>query len=196
MYHIKKDKRSQTSAAEIAKGLHQCLKTIPMNAVTVSDIHRATGISRATFYRLFDTPEDVLIYQCDLLIDKTLDKYINDGAKTPIEAFEKILSIGMENHALLESLVENRRFDLLHEYTAKRIFSFTVLRDMFAKDMEESEIEYVTSNLAMSMVATLTTWVRRGRVDTPTEVIQHTKKYWSVVNNLLNAAGSEQNPDH
>lgn len=52
----KNDKRSTASARELVRGLMECLKEKPMNAITVSDIHRATGVSRATFYRLFDTP--------------------------------------------------------------------------------------------------------------------------------------------
>ena len=46
MYHIKTDKRSQTSASQIVQGLQECLKTTPLKAVTVSDIHRVTGIMR------------------------------------------------------------------------------------------------------------------------------------------------------
>lgn len=65
MYHIKSDRRSQATAAEIVRGMQECLKTTPLKSITVMDIHRVTGISRATFYRLFDTPEDVLIYQLD-----------------------------------------------------------------------------------------------------------------------------------
>lgn len=75
MYHIKTDKRSQTSASQIVQGLQECLKTTPLKAVTVSDIHRVTGISRATFYRLFDTPEDVLIYQLDQITESAVDSY-------------------------------------------------------------------------------------------------------------------------
>ena len=53
MYHIKSDQRSQSSAAVIVRGLQECLKNTPLKSITVTDIHRVTGISRATFYRLF-----------------------------------------------------------------------------------------------------------------------------------------------
>ena len=36
MYHIKSDRRSQASAAEIVRGLQECLKTTPMKSITVS----------------------------------------------------------------------------------------------------------------------------------------------------------------
>ena len=60
MYHIKKDKRCQQSAQMIIEGLNQCLAEKEFAKITVSDIQRKTGVSRATFYRLFDDTSDVL----------------------------------------------------------------------------------------------------------------------------------------
>lgn len=187
MYHIKSDRRSQSSAAELARGLNQCLKTMPLTAVRIADLHRVTGISRATFYRLFDTIEDVLIYQLDQMLVRIQDACVQDSAATPYEAMRNLIILGFENTDVLESLVENRRFDLLYEYTAKRIFTLDTLRDTFSSGLSEAEAEYMVSNLAMSMVATLTTWIRRGRKETPDEVFQHNSRYWDKLRQIMNS---------
>lgn len=185
MYHIKSDRRSRASADELARGLNVCLKTMPLSTVTISDLHRVTGISRATFYRLFDTIEDVLIYQCDQMIQTIHQHYSDSDGLSPYEILRGMLLLGFENTDLLESLVENRRFDLLYEYTARRIFSFESLRRIFTEELTQEESEYMISNLAMSMVATLTTWIRRGRKETAQQILDHTVRYWDTLTSIL-----------
>lgn len=185
MYHIKSDRRSRASAEELARGLNICLKTMPLSAVTVSDLHRITGISRATFYRLFDNIEDILIYQCDQLLETLRDSYEENSATTPQEAMRNMLLLGFENTDFLESMVNNRRFDLLYEYTARRIFSIDSLRQIFTAGLSQVETEYVIANLAMSLVAILTTWVRRGRAETAEEIFQHNLRYWDTISRIM-----------
>ncbi len=50
MYHIKQDKRAQTSVELICTGLKQCLREKSFENITISDIQRISGVSRSTFY--------------------------------------------------------------------------------------------------------------------------------------------------
>ena len=185
MYHIKSDKRSQASANELARGLNTCLKTMPLSTVTVSDLHRETGISRATFYRLFDTIEDILVYQCDQMLSRVLDSWSDHEVPNAYEAIRSIILLGFENMDFLEYMVENRRFDLLYEYTARQIFSIDALRRSFTEGLDEIQTEYMISNLAMSMVATLATWIRRGRVETAEDIFDSTVRYWETMSSII-----------
>lgn len=182
MYHIKNDKRARSSAAEITKGMYRCLQTTPLSSVTVSDLHRETGISRATIYRLFDTPEDILIYQIDCTMDWVSKYHEEHKGEPPAKVFEGVLNLGLENHELVEALVKNGRFDLLHDYTER---SFRILDDIFSafvKEMNEIEADYVLSNLAMNMVSSLSTWVRRGRMETAEQLFGYTRRFLQVMN--------------
>lgn len=181
MYHIKPDKRSQASAAEIVKGLEECLKTKPLKAVTVSDIHRITGISRATFYRLFDTPEDVLHYQFAQMSKDSLENSAADWQEDPSKLMEATIALGMQNNEFLKAVVSSGRFDLLYEYTEKNFRIMDERKSIFPKDMTPIEREYVLSNLSMTMVATLIAWSRNGRKETPTEVVGYLKRYIQVL---------------
>ena len=185
MYHIKSDKRSRNSAAEIVHGLGVCLETMPLNAITVSDIHRATGISRATFYRLFDTPEDVLHYQFAQMVEATLEQGEGEWQDGPEKMMEATIELGMQNNIFLKAVVTNGRFDLLYPYTEQIFRMLDEKRAIFPADMEPAEREYLLGLMSMSMVGTLITWTRNGRKETPAETVAYLKRYAQVLWGLI-----------
>ena len=185
MYHIKTDKRSQTSASQIVQGLQECLKTTPLKAVTVSDIHRVTGISRATFYRLFDTPEDVLIYQLDQITESAVDSYDAQGDLSSVQLLEQTIALGLQNHEFLRALVENGRHDLLFQYTEKSFHKLESMKRFFPDDMEKAERDHVIAHLSMAMVATQITWARNGQQETAKDLIRYLRRYNQVLSGLV-----------
>ncbi len=188
MYHIKQDKRSQVSAAQIVQGLQECLKTKPLKSITFSDLHRTTGISRATIYRLFDTPEDVLLYQLDQMTENALESYQLGEELTSAELMEETMRLGLENHDFLRALVENGRLDLLFQYTEKSFRNMNNIKSVFPKDMLEGEREYVIAHLAMSIVASQITWDRNGQQETAKDLIGYMKRYIRLLTELLGDA--------
>lgn len=187
MYHIKSDKRSQASAAEIVRGLEECLKTAPLKAITVSDIHRATGVSRATFYRLFDTPEDVLHYRFSQMTASMAENYTANWQEDPNKLLEITMAVGMENHEFLRALVDSGRFDILYQYTEQNFRLLDAHKTILPQEMSAVEREYLLGHLSMTMVSTLITWSRNGRQETALEVVEYLKKYMQV---LLELTGS------
>lgn len=185
MYHIKSDKRSQASAAEIAQGLEVCLQSKPLQSITVSDIHRVTGISRATFYRLFDTPEDVLHYQFSQIAAAMVQQVEGNWTESPDKLLEAAIAMGMQNNDFLKAVVANGRFDLLYQYTEQNFRLLDEKRSILPKNMEPIEREYLLSQLAMSMVAILITWSRNGRKETPAEVVGFMKYYTQTIQGLI-----------
>jgi len=185
MYHIKSDRRSQSSAAEIVRGLQECLKTTPLKAITVSDIHRVTGISRATFYRLFDTPEDVLLYQLDQMTEASGDIYLTQQGISSSQLLEKTMALGLQNHDFLKALVENGRHDLLFAYTERNFRKLDQYKRIFPEDMTKEERDYVIAHMSMSMVAGLITWARNGQKDTVQDIIRYLKRYLQVKGSLM-----------
>lgn len=65
MYHIKSDKRARCSSDMICSAMLQTLGEKPFEEISVSDIQRCSTVSRSTFYRHFDSLEDVLALLCD-----------------------------------------------------------------------------------------------------------------------------------
>ncbi len=184
MYHIKSDKRSQASAMEIARGLQECLKTTPLKAITVSDLHRVTGISRATFYRLFDTPEDVLLYRLDQMTRNAVAYDMGETLSSK-RLLESIVDVGLENHELLKALAENDRLDLLFRYTEENFRMLDDQRGIFPVEMEPSEREYIIAHLAMSSVATQITWARHGQRETAQDLVRYLRRYARIILDML-----------
>ncbi len=185
MYHIKNDKRSQTSAAQIVGGLQECLKTMPLKAVTVSDLHRATGISRATFYRLFDTPEDVLLYQLDQMTDAAEKLYESESSLPAAKLLEKTIATGLKNHDFIRALVQNGRHDLLFRYTEQSFRKLDSLKAIFPINMDKAERDYIIAHLSMSMVATQITWARNGQKETPKELMRYLRRYAGIMISMI-----------
>lgn len=185
MYHIKSDQRSQASAAEFVRGLQECLKTTPLKSITVSDLHRVTGISRATFYRLFDTPEDVLLYQLDQTTEETGDIYLNQSELSSARLLEKTMELGLRNHDFLRALVINGRHDLLFSYTEKNFRKLDAQKRIFPEDMTMEERNYVIAHMSMSMVASLITWARNGQRETVQDIMRYQKRYLQVMDSLM-----------
>lgn len=188
MYHIKKDKRSQTSAQEIATGFLSCLRTTPLNAITVSDIHRATGISRATFYRLFDTPEDVLHYRFDQMLAESTEETLPQSDESPLSQMEQTVTLALKHHEILKALVDNGRFDLLYLYTEKlfRIQEFSAV--LSPSEVSSVELSYIRTQLSMSMVATIITWSQNGYRESPSDIVKILKKHVRIVSKLVEKA--------
>jgi len=185
MYHIKSDQRSQSSAAVIVRGLQECLKNTPLKAITVTDIHRVTGISRATFYRLFDTPEDVLIYQLDQMTEASADLYLTQQELSSAQLMEKTMALGLQNHDFLKALVVNGRHDLLFAYTERNFRKLDHHKSIFPADMTKEERDYVIAHMSMSMVASLITWARNGQQETVKDIMRYQKRYLQVMGSLM-----------
>lgn len=188
MYHIKPDRRSQSSAEQIVVGLQECLKTTPLKNITVSDLYRATGISRATFYRLFDTPEDVLIYQLDQMTREATDLFEAQKGLSSVQLLEATIAMGLENHDFLKALVDNGRHDLLFRYTENAFRKLDAMKSLFAEDMDKSERDYIIAHLSMAMVATQITWARNGHQETPADLLRYLKSYTRVVWEMVGEA--------
>ena len=184
MYHIKSDRRSQATAAEIVRGMQECLKTTPLKSITVTDLHRVTGISRATFYRLFDTPEDVLIYQLDQMMKDTADVYENCNTRSTAQLMEATVAMGLQNHVFLQALIQNGRHDLLYRYTEENFRKLDSIRPIFPENMDPTEREYVIAHLSMAMVATQVTWAKNGCRETAKDMVRYLKRYADVVSRM------------
>jgi len=112
MYHVGSSKRSIDCANMIYSGLCSCVAEKDLNAVTITDIQKKTGIARSSFYRSFDSVDDVLAWKCSLFYTNFLSFYGID--------FEKPVPLNKLMGYLIEYYNDNRElplFMLRHEKT-------------------------------------------------------------------------------
>ena len=184
MYHLTQHLRVRHTAANLGQGLLKCLENKPLRDVTVSDLHSATGVSRATFYRLFDAPEDVLIYLCDRYKQELMSDLEAQDFTAPKDLFLDPMRFAMKNHTLLETLVRNHRDDLLDDVHDAAVGFFVDKFDLF-QGFTPDELQFARALFHSMMTETLVLWVRRGRQETPEQLLEYTRKYSGALDRLL-----------
>lgn len=176
MYHLSRHGRTYHTAEEIKRGLLLCLREKALSDITVSDIYRVSGVSRSTFYRLFDSPDDVVLLLCDEYKEKMTKAFDEAGVTDLDDLAMFFFSYCLENHDLLEALVDNHRHDLLDDlYGASTQYMSQWLAPYEQSDQVARD--YLTALLYSNMTSVLITWVQHDRRETPAELWEYFKKY-------------------
>lgn len=170
MYRITDDKRVQRSATLIKDALISCLAEKNFDEITVSDIQRISGVSRATFYRIFDNTTDVLLYHCKLItasITVQTEHIIFENHK---DFLLFIFRAMMDNHIFVEAVFRSGCEDILlntlldytmQQHTA-RVSSSTSVKEM----------EYVISGICGYLIGVMKIWIKHGKQESPEELYQ------------------------
>lgn len=184
MYHISTDKRAQKSAALIWQGMEQCLQEKPFHKLRISDINQKSYVSRATFYRLFDSLQDVLVYQCDRIYSQLEKAFRSNEIQTKQDFFLLLIEKWMVQGVLIQTLVENNLTGILYDTHMKhRDF----MKEVFQKGtvLSEREADYMVSLLANLIPAAMNIWYRHGKNESPGEVYYAVGQSLNIIKNQL-----------
>ncbi len=169
MYRIKNDKRQIESALRLMKGLTECLQDRKMSEISVSDLCAVSGVSRSTFYRMFDTPVDLLEYTSDNCVAKAIEDYSGEVFKTE-DDFVLYSLMYWKNHTdILEAMINCCRLDIIQK-------SFEIHSEMLQPLLEsrftEEELEYVKAGAAGLITSIIALWIKRGRKESPVQLFE------------------------
>lgn len=184
MYHVKKDTKSQNSAHAICRGFAKCLQKQQMNLknVRISDIIKASQVGRATFYRLFDAKEDVLAYQCDLVIQKI---HQIPRVDSTTQFLFKCLNVCFKNSLLFEAIFHSHREQILYHTLMNKLY---LLKDRFQilKKCSASQLDFVFSDLSYLLISTLKIWIQHHKKETAQELMGNLVTELKIIHQLLN----------
>ena len=169
MYHIPNDKRAKKSAELIWEGMEKCLQEKSLDKLRITDIYQKSYISRATFYRLFDTIQDVLKYECDCIYLELADAENNSAFKSKHDFFLNLIEKWIEQEILVQTLVENNMINIIYETHMK---NQDFMKRIFLKDITitDKEADYLVSLLANIIPAAVNIWYLHGKAETPEEI--------------------------
>ena len=174
MYHIKKDKRSKKSAQIICESLASLMYQKTYYDISISDICHKCGIARTTFYRLFDTIDDVLLYQFDTLFEESLREYTSQDLSLKNQSYAKIiLSIVLNNRPLIQAITSSGRSDLFDFSTRKKE---NIIVQNMNLNINKKERMYCTPMLNAMIFAVIKTWISNGCQETADELYLIIKK--------------------
>ena len=172
MYHVKNDKRALKSAEKIMEGLAICIKNKKIDNVGVTDIALASGVSRGTFYRLFDSPVDVLAYTCNRLAEEAMKASSDAGISNWRDYTAFSLNFCMTHSNVLETLLGSGRNDII-ENTLNRFYmeKGALFNEHISNGLTGEALEYIRNSSTASICAIVFTWIKHGRKETVEELM-------------------------
>lgn len=171
MYHIKEDKRSQTSAWMIIEAMEQCLQSYPFEEISITELCRAATVSRATFYRLFDTPVDVIAYRYECFAAE----FIEDSSQTLDQMLMRLLSVWMSHTDILEMILRINREDIL--FDCHRRHMSRVQKELQKWNPELEITEFHVSVLTGILIGAIAAWSREGKQETAEQVVRRVRDF-------------------
>lgn len=180
MYHIVNDKRAYNSAKLICDGVLTLLTDHSLNEISISSINRETGISRATFYRLFDRVEDVLIYICEMTFDEIQQELEKGKYHSKQEIFVSFVDKWLQQEILIPALVNSGMAYVLRDIHANHIdFIKTLIPDV--KNISPEQIDYVIYLFGSLLPSMAEVWIKYGKKDSAEDLFCRFKDSLAIV---------------
>ena len=161
MYHVSNDVRAKKSAELICRGLEECLKEKPLTKIRINDIYTKSYVSRSTFYRLFDSVEDILAYECDIIRDETAEIIKIKNFSNKSEEIIYCIKRWLKHETLIKALIENHLIGVLYDSHMRNAEQLKMLYSFYNKD--DSEFEYFVFLLVSLIFAALTIYFQKGK---------------------------------
>ncbi len=160
----------QESARLIGEALLKLADHKEFAKITITDIQRESYVGRATFYRLFDTTDDVLAYLCDRTMDRILIRQHDLNNTDTRSVCQFFIEQWIDESRLLQLVADSGHMDIL--YRSFRTLVKEGGHDFFpnAKVTAEQE-EYIIAIAASALVGGLDAWIRHGRKESAAEVL-------------------------
>lgn len=178
MYHISNDKRSRQSAGWIYEALAALIPTQPYNTITVSAVAAKAQLGRATFYRNFDSLDDVLQMKCDgefqQLYDYLLQNYQHSFQRAEITGppfLRFFLHYWYQHPAIIRVLIAAGKTDIIKSSFNQLLTSFLRLIDDSYR-LVQPYTAYFSALYSGIALNVLLQWIGDQQKETPDELAE------------------------
>ena len=182
MYHIANDIRAKKSADLIIQGLEKCLEEKPLDKIKINDIYNKTYVSRSTFYRLFDSINDVLSYECDCLRDETIKSLENIKFNSKKDLAIHCLKMWIQHETLVKAIVENRLYGLLYDVHMRHKEDLQKLYS--ANSIDDDQLNYLVSFIVSILFCSYNVYYKKNKEKSVEELVDYTDKMISTIVNI------------
>ena len=192
MYHISRDKRAVQSSELIYEGLLACIKKKPFEQITISDLQKASGVARSTFYRAFDNIADVLYWKCDARFCEALQSCQTGEPFDEMALIKHYFAYWLKHSDILELLIQINRQDIIyacHMKNAKKLEqSFGTL-----PGLDNTNARYFMSIRTGVTIGVLKAWLDGGRKETTEELLKIIEKQFAFLSISFANGGKNEN---
>lgn len=171
MYHISQDKRSYESSSMIYEALAELMKEKEYSKIKINELCERAKLGRVTFYRHYDTIDDVLRRELD---DHLMEfrKYWEEYKKEyPLEIgiFKPLLRYFYVHPTIIKLVFESKQLYLLKECMNQFFNSLGTLP-------QQEFSGYINVIRVSVFVGVLEKWISDGMNITPDELVSSVKK--------------------
>lgn len=167
------------SKTEITNALLTLMQQYPYSEITVKQIVLETTLVRKTFYRNFNSKDDVL----NSYIESLLSEYVHTIMKPGSNVFETIFSFCSKYRELFQILYENNILYLLlqnmNQLIPKAHNNVVSVRRNCPFLFNNLDPEYIIAFNVGAIYNIIAKWVERGMTDSLDEVCQTLTSYLS-----------------
>ncbi len=165
MYHMNKKQEANAIVIEsITLALLELMKVKDFSSITVTDLTKRAGVGRVSFYRNFESKEDVIRKHLAALLEEWLKPY---EGRTDYNWSEVILEYYFKNKDL---------YIMLYRQGLAHISLQSVKDACGPKPEQPNALAYVTAFIAYGIYGWLEEWFKRGLQETPKEMIEMFKQ--------------------
>ncbi len=170
------NKQVKRSMNWITEALVELMDIKPYDLITISDITSEADVARPTFYRNFDSKEDILFYKRQEIYNKAMETIRGKGIDDPYEATELLIEVFREETDFFKTLIDNNL-----DYLITKDFDQEISRlimEAFHIDVDEP---YKVKFLEGAFLAVILEWMKRGMQETPKQISRYIGKYMGEI---------------
>ena len=159
VYHMNKKQEANAFVREcITTALIQMLETQSFEEISVTEVVKKAGVCRVSFYRNFDSKEDVLRKHLKALLDEWARQY---EGRTDYNLVQ----------AIFEHYYKNRNLCiLLYRRGLSHISLESVKEACGAKPEQPNVVAYTSAFIAFGLYGWIEEWFKRGMQESPEEM--------------------------
>ncbi len=149
----------------IAQALLILMKDKPYSAISIGEIAQKAGVNRSSYYRHFETREDIIRFYLSSLMDEAMEQYKKEKDQAFSHYLQCIFTVMYAHKEELLLLHKNGLSNFLHE-GLERYFGTFAPKRAAAKD------QYLFAYRSGGIYSSLILWIDRGMKETPQELTE------------------------
>lgn len=161
--------KNEKTKFKLANAIKTCMRTTPVDRITVKDIVEGCGMTRQTFYRNFLDKYDLINWYFDKLVLQSFEQ-IGMG-HTVGESLEQKFEFILQEKAFFTEAFRSDDHNSLKEHDFELILQFYL--DLIGKRTSrplESDIKFLLEMYCRGSVYMTVKWVLGGMKDSPKEM--------------------------
>lgn len=179
---MKTDARVRYTKKTIQDSFFKLIKEKPVNKITVTSICELSEINRATFYKYYTDPFDLMRQIEDEHIQamqKLIEKADNENITDTLVVILKAIKQNAESYTLLISNNGDSTFInrvILDSYQIKKPSMKKLL-----PDMTETHQNWLYSFMTQGCISILISWINNGMQEDPLEIAQFINRLNNII---------------